>query len=167
MDSDYVIKWEIVRGISSSTISDFMNTVMFTEEEIDLPGIVQMIIDGRQDENEYALKEFISSRQSDYVDYIMEISGSSSNIPYSTSAIRSYVNARGLENEYNQYVVENRWRWNGEHIKNEVREMIVDERIVPLFEQMSRNDMYIFRDKDHVGVHFERILNSSHILDGI
>lgn len=167
MTSDYAIRWEIVRGIGSSAISDFMSAVMLTEEEIDLPGIVQMIIDGRQDENEYALKEFISLRQSDYVDYIMEISGSNSNIPYSTSAMRSYVNARGLENEYNQYVVENRWKWNGEHIKNEVRKMIVDEMIAPLFEQMNRNDLYVFRDTDHVGVHFERIRNSSHILDGI
>ena len=55
MSSELVFKWEIVRGISPLMVSDFFKAVFFSENELDLDGFIQMVIDGRRDAEGIAL----------------------------------------------------------------------------------------------------------------
>ena len=151
------IVWEVVRGIGSAMVDSFGSSLFFEEKELSMEGVVQMVVDGRQDFEEQALKAFVDSRASDYLTYLREEYGITE-MDYSLTAMNSYLDDRGIRDDYVAFSVANRWRWNGEYRKDEVRQAIVDERLAPLFANVQRNDIYIYRDSDHWGIHLRRLL---------
>ena len=68
MPSGLVFKWEIVRGISPLMVSDFFKAVFFSENELDLDGFIQMVIDGRRDAEGIALQLFASEHINEFRD---------------------------------------------------------------------------------------------------
>ena len=151
------IKWEITRGISEAMVSGFLNSIFFSESELGLEGVIQTLVDGVQDETEYALVEFASTvKADDYASYILENTGKTVQ-SYDANAVRTYISDRGLQDEFRDYVLRNKWKWNGEYQKDMVREMVVRDRLEPLFENARSDDIYIYRDGDHWGVHLSRI----------
>ena len=152
--ADTVIKWEIIRGIDERMISEFLTSVFFSESEMSLDGIVKQFIDGKQDVSEYAMQEFAKSCGEDYTNYVAELTGDERIGANSKSAIMSYVEARGLQGECSEFISEYQSRWDKDHDSDEQRENMVNTLIQPIFDQLQKRSMYIYRDSDHWGLHF-------------
>lgn len=149
-----VIKWEIIRGIDERMISEFLTSVFFSENEMSLEGIVRQFVDGKQDVSEYAMQKFAESCGEDYRGYVAELTGDERIGANSKSAILSYVEARGLQGECSEFISEYQSRWDKDHDKDEQRENMVNTLIQPIFDQLQKRSMYIYRDSDHWGLHF-------------
>lgn len=158
MASSDSIHWEVVRGVSTQMVVGFMKSVFLSEEELGLPDIVQMVIDGVQDDDHHGLRGFVAERYDEYRAYIQRETGDSVGYLSSESAMRSFIDDNGLQEEYSQYVLDNRSRWNGTYSKDMVRQMLLEERLFPLFDGMNRNSLYVYRPKDMVGIHLTRVL---------
>ena len=151
------IQWEVVHGVSDEMLSEFKTSVFFTESQVSLEGVVKSIVEGRHDSEENALKLFLDGHYDEYVGYIVWKTGDARNAKGSVASIREFVEATGRSDEFMVFRAENEHLWNGEFRKDEVRQSVIDDKIVPLFEQLKKNSIYIFRDSDHCGVHLTRI----------
>ena len=155
MASDAVFKWEIVRGINPLMVSDFLSSVFFSESELNLDGIIQRILDGEWDIQEFALSSFATENYSEFQDYIEEVTGDARSVSVnSKSAVSQFIEDRGLKDEYDSFYASNICNWRED--KNIIREWLVSNKIGSLFSEMQRNSVYIYRDKDHWGIHVTR-----------
>lgn len=146
---------EIVRGISGRMVDEFKVSMFFSESELELDGIVQMYIDGTQDAEFYALEAFVNGRLDDYRQFLLEQAGIT--VPKMTKpAMMTYLEEKGLWDEYAMFCSGNSGRWNGAYRKDEVRQMILDDRLAPLLEKMGIGNIYVYRDSDHWGIHVFR-----------
>ncbi len=138
-------------------VSDFFRAVFFSEEELSLEGFVQRVIDGKKDSELLSLSAFASSNLSLFQQYMQEVTGSGSNPPTtSKSAVLSFIRDMGLQNEYNSFCVEHGHEWSDGHDKDEIREQLVSEKLIPLFNDLQKNQIYLYRDSDHYGIHLTR-----------
>lgn len=159
MASEIVFKWEIVRGISPLMISDFFNAVFFSERELDLDGFIQMVIDGKRDAEGISLQLFASEHMTEFRDYVAEVTGDGKNASTSSkSSVLQFISDRGLAGEYHSFMASHASEWSDSHDKNEIRGSLVSEKIMPLFNDLQKNDIYVYRDSDHCGIHASRKL---------
>jgi len=154
--ADAIVKWEVVRGIGERMTSEFLTSVFFSEGELSLDGIVRQFIDGRQDVGEQATQAFAGECGEDYRNFVAELTGDERIGANSKSAVLAYVDSRGLHGEYDAFVSEYKSRWGKGKDRDEEFGNLVDSVVTPLFEQLQKNSIYIFRDSDHWGVHFMR-----------
>ena len=159
MASEYAFRWEIVRGIGPLMASDFFKAVFFSESELDLDGFIQMVIDGRRDAEGISLQLFASEHMTEFRDYIAEVTGDAMNASTSSkSSVLQFINDRGLIGEYHSFIASHASEWSDSHDKNEIRDSLVSEKIVPLFNDLQKNDIYVYRDSDHYAIHASRKL---------
>jgi hypothetical protein len=159
MASELVFKWEIVRGISPLMVSNFFHAVFFSESELDLDGFIQMVIDGKRDAGGISLQRFASEHIVEFRDYIAEVTGDAMNASTSSkSSVLQFIRDRGLISEYHSFIASHASEWSDSHDKNEIRDSLVSEKIMPLFNDLQKNDIYVYRDSDHCGIHASRKL---------
>ena len=159
MPSELVFKWEIVRGISPLMVSNFFKAVFFSESELDLDGFIQMVIDGKRDVEGIALQLFASEHINEFRDYIVEVTGDEKNASTSSkSSVLQFISDRDLAGEYHSFIASHASEWSDSHDKDEIRDSLISEKIMPLFNDLQKNDIYVYRDSDHCAIHASRKL---------
>ena len=139
-------------------VSDFFKAVFFSESELDLDGFIQMVIDGKRDAEGISLHLFASEHMAEFRDYIAEVTGDAMNASTSSkSSVLQFIRDRGLAGEYHSFIASHASEWSDSHDKNEIRDSLVSERIMPLFNDLQKNDIYVYRDSDHCGIHASRM----------
>lgn len=155
--AEHVMHWEIVRSVNERMISEFLHASFFSESELSMEGIVQSMIDGRCDSTGFALRAFVSEvHPEEYQSYMVARYGGNVDAGDQEWLCRAFVEDNDLWNEFESFRLDNEYRWNGEFRKDEVRERIANDKLYPLFDGMYYDDIYIYRDIDHYGIHLTR-----------
>ena len=160
MASESAIRWEIIRGINQRMVSDFFRAVFFSESELSLDGVVQSIIDGVVDDEARSLEEFAKAHMDEFVAYIKGVTGDGSVADASSkSMVLAFIEECGLYGDYHSFCAESARLWR--EPRDTVRDSIVESRLVPIFDGLQTNSVYIYRDSDQCGIHLVRYLLES------